>query len=365
LAEDSTLLPNVAEITLLGTGGGYGESIVIHLGAGEWVIVDSCINPFTKEALPIEYLLSIGVDLKSQVKMVICTHWHEDHIMGISRIYEICESAVLSFARTIDKTKFLQFVSLDYEKLGKEASNSSTIEFNKCLELAKKKGPIKEASIDKILYHVQTKEFRSKVIALSPSDYSIEKFNDEISSLITDFGPINKKIVVEKPNFKSIVLLMKLGPHRALLGADLEVGKDPQLGWQNIMKHSTFRHEKSSLFKIPHHGSENSYHKDMWTILMSENPVSALTPFNKGNGLPELHMLNKFSNHTKELYLTSRIISKSKPKKRDRSIEKFLNRIGKAPQEVKFGKGVIQNRIDLTQQNDTWETKVFEEAWKV
>ena len=30
------------ELTLFGPG--YGESIVMHVGAGEWVIVDSCLD---------------------------------------------------------------------------------------------------------------------------------------------------------------------------------------------------------------------------------------------------------------------------------------------------------------------------------
>jgi len=32
---------NIAEVTLLGTGGGYGESIVLHIGDNEWILVDS------------------------------------------------------------------------------------------------------------------------------------------------------------------------------------------------------------------------------------------------------------------------------------------------------------------------------------
>ncbi len=47
---------NIAEITLIGTGGGYGESIVVHVGNNEWIVVDSCQDPFTKDSLPLLFL---------------------------------------------------------------------------------------------------------------------------------------------------------------------------------------------------------------------------------------------------------------------------------------------------------------------
>jgi glyoxylase-like metal-dependent hydrolase (beta-lactamase superfamily II) len=129
---------NLAEITLLGTGGGYGESSVVHLGNQNWVIVDSCINPITKESLPLVYLKEIGVDVERNVKLIVCTHWHDDHIRGLSKLLEECKNAKFSFARATDKEKFLKFISLDHEKLNREANNSSTVEFNNCLDIKKK-----------------------------------------------------------------------------------------------------------------------------------------------------------------------------------------------------------------------------------
>ena len=44
------------EITLLGPG--YGESIVVHIGHGRWIVVDSCIND-AGEPQALEYLQAI------------------------------------------------------------------------------------------------------------------------------------------------------------------------------------------------------------------------------------------------------------------------------------------------------------------
>src|SRR6266496_6305280 len=102
LPEDS-----IAEVTLIGTGGGYGESIVVHIGHNNWIVVDSCIDPVTKDSLPLKYLESIGVNPEISVKMIVCTHWHDDHILGISQLLKSSKNAMFCMARPNDLKKFL------------------------------------------------------------------------------------------------------------------------------------------------------------------------------------------------------------------------------------------------------------------
>ena len=47
------------ELALLGPG--YGESVVLHVGSGVWIVVDSCLD---KHGIPgaLSYLESIGLD---------------------------------------------------------------------------------------------------------------------------------------------------------------------------------------------------------------------------------------------------------------------------------------------------------------
>lgn len=357
---------NIAEITIIGTGGGYGESIVIHLGERQWMVVDSCINPFTKNSLPLEYLEGLGVDLKSEVKLVLCTHWHDDHLLGLSQLLKACSSAKFCWTEVTDKTKFLQFVSLDYQKLTRQASNSSTFEFAECLKHAKDLGNgIKLAKENTVLYGINfSSGFRSEVISLSPSDKTILNFHSEISELITEFGTSSKKIVAHSPNSKSIALYFKLGHHRAILGADLEVGEDEMEGWQNILDNNTVIDQKASLFKIPHHGSQNGYHKAVWDKLLSDRPVSGLTPWNKNNKLPNSEMLKIYKEHTDRLYMTRPTVS-NKGKKRDRNIEKMIAKMNFNLVEVKYSQGIIRNRIDLTDSAAVWETELHENAIQI
>lgn len=354
------------EISLIGTGGGYGESIVVHLGDGQWMVVDSCKDPSSGEILPLEYLKSIGVKPNESVKLIVCTHWHDDHILGVSAILKACENAELSFARVNDRKKFLRLIGLDYHKIGNIGSLSSTKEFNECLDIleSRKKG-IKGAGPDRSLYKNSINSGDvCEVFSLSPSDQTISNFDSEISELITEFGEPRKKIVIDSPNDKSVVLYLRLGKHKALLGADLEVTSASNTGWLDIINNSTIiKNEKASYFKIPHHGSENGYHERIWLELLDSDPSANLSPWNKANGLPSPEMINKFLLHSSKLYITSPNISLSKAKKRDRDIEKIIEKFRYKLNEVKFRKGIIRNRIGINESD--WKTEVFESALKI
>ena len=144
------------EVTLIGTGGGYGESIVVKIGTSDWLVIDSCINPNDGGiSLPLDYLTKIGVDLSTEVKLIVCTHWHEDHIRGMSNLLEKCSSAKFCISDVTDMEKFLRFVSFDKKK-SERNSSSSTKEFESCLEISRKsqqKGRIKRASVDKVIHY--------------------------------------------------------------------------------------------------------------------------------------------------------------------------------------------------------------------
>lgn len=350
------------EVTVIGTGGGYGETVLIHLGQREWVIVDSCTDPRNGTVLGLEYLRSIGVNLETDVRLVVCTHWDDDHIKGISELLAECKNSIFCISAVNDQPKFLQLVSLDFEKLNKLGSMSSTKELMTCFQITEgRQKPIRKATQDKCLYSTTSNGQRIEVFSLSPSDESVRLFDYEVSRLITNFGPPSRKLI-QSPNQKSIVLLLKLGNHRAILGADLEVTGSHLTGWECILQSCTVIDKKSSYIKISHHGSENGYHVDIWNNLLESNPQATLTPWNRNKGLPRPEMVARYKSHTDNLYITSDITS-SKPKKRDSDIAKAIERLGYKPREVRFYRGIIRSRIDQTE--DTWQTELFESAKKL
>jgi glyoxylase-like metal-dependent hydrolase (beta-lactamase superfamily II) len=78
----------ILEVTVIGTGGGYGESVVVHLGNGKWIVIDSCIDPKSRISLPLLYLNKIGVNVPRDVVIILCTHWHDDHLQGLFQLLE-------------------------------------------------------------------------------------------------------------------------------------------------------------------------------------------------------------------------------------------------------------------------------------
>jgi beta-lactamase superfamily II metal-dependent hydrolase len=361
------------EVTVIGTGGGYGESILIHLSHKQWIVVDSCINPKTKQSLPLEYLDNLNVNIEEDVKLILCTHWHDDHILGVSNLLKRAKSAVFSITEAGDRKKFLQLIGLDFNKVKDIKDVSSTIELNECLDIMDKRGAtVKLASQDKVLLSNKVQEVEYSVIALSPSDLVIQEFSEELSSLIDEYGKQNRKIVRNSPNDKSVVVYIKINDSRILLGSDLEVSENINKGWLCIMSNSQTidKNKKAKIFKIPHHGSKNGYHTDIWSNLVEEKSIAKLTSWNRGSKLPEKEMLATYLTHTPLLYSTSRLpenpvkIVYNKPKKRNRTTDKTLKKLNTSVKEVPFVQGIIQSRTNISSM-DNWQTVTYGEAFQV
>jgi len=349
------------EISLIGTGGGYGETVLIKIAKDSWIIIDSCINPFTREPLALEYLSKIGVDF-SCVNLIVCTHWHNDHIKGLAKVLSECKNAEFCFSSVHDLDKFLLLCEIDYSKTLK-GSISSTNEFASCLEIINnRETQFTRAQCNLILYSTKIDSVEFILYALSPSPKTIADFDSEISELITDFGERSAAIINKSPNEKSVALLLKFGEHRVLLGSDLEVGKDDNEGWRHIVKHSKVIDEnKSKLYKIPHHGSHNGYLDKIFNLLVDSDSILKLTPY-KSSGIPREEMLEKYSEHSNTIYLTSNTVISKKPKKRSPSIEKMISRSAISLIEARFSQGIVRSRLDFSIPGETWKVELFEAA---
>src|SRR5207247_10718341 len=81
---------NDLEVSLFGPG--FGECLALHLPGGKWILIDSCRNSQGQPA-SLAYLREMGVRAASDVAMVVASHWHLDHVDGISEIVQECRSA--------------------------------------------------------------------------------------------------------------------------------------------------------------------------------------------------------------------------------------------------------------------------------
>lgn len=364
---DESNYNDIFEVSLIGTGGGYGESIILNLGNNNWIVVDSCQDPNTKLSLPLEYLKLKNVNLSRDIKLIICTHWHNDHILGLSDLLEACESANFCMASATDRKKFLLMVGIDAKKVVSETSISSTSELSKCIDIVRqRKQNLVSAVQDRMIFSDNQNNIDSKIFTLSPSDFILEQFNYEISTLLSEYYSSNRKIVLESPNDKSVAILIKVNNINVILGSDLEVSNDSKKGWLCILDNCKCIDSKASIFKIPHHGSRNGFHERIWSEIIEDNAIAKLTPWNRGGGLPTKEMLTLYSTYTDNLYMTSYSSQKNpKPKKRDRTIAKAINRFNKTLNEERFSFGIISCKYNLISKNDDWAIELTNKAFKV
>ena len=108
-------------------GRGFGECIVIGIGE-EYVVIDSFNNPLTHNPIALDYLDAIGVSF-TQIKDVIISHWHTDHIAGISTILDASTNVKVVLSPIIYEDKFNKYINL-----GITQKQYSTSEFAKVLQ---------------------------------------------------------------------------------------------------------------------------------------------------------------------------------------------------------------------------------------
>lgn len=278
------------EVTIMGSG--FGESIVVHIGAGIWLVVDSCKYPIAGGAhlisAPLYYFQKMGVNVASNVAAVVATHWDSDHIGEIGSLVDACKSAKFICANALLQKVFLQYK----ERLmtGSAVTKGARIqEFSRVLEIcAANKKSIKYASIGRELMvwpeSVLPLNRRCTLRSLSPSDKEYTLFLSEILADMPIMGDSKRSAASRTPNLTSVVLHIDWGHGTSvLLGADMEAHHDKERGWCSVIEGATELFlSKAEVYKVSHHGSENGHDDQVWNKLLVPTPLAMLTPYLRG-----------------------------------------------------------------------------------
>lgn len=183
--------PKADQIEVILFGPGFGECILIHIGNNRWIIVDSCIDLETEEPCALTYLKTIGLNPRNVVGLVVATHWHDDHIRGLSKILLECASAEFCLSSALGKDEFIAFTKKYDEDRLKEV-RSGVREINQILHILtdQEKSPRtpKFAIADRSIYSWSKRDNNlgvdCEVFSLSPSDRQVNEFFKELSVLI-------------------------------------------------------------------------------------------------------------------------------------------------------------------------------------
>lgn len=281
-------------------GKGVGECIVVHTGDGEWLVADSLIDPMSSEPAALGYLRALGLDESAAVKLVVVTHWHQDHTAGLARIFRAAVNAQVVFSNAFRSSEFRELLGYDAIL---PPETSSLAEMRQILEILRARSPSHTATP---LWAVANRLLRTTpngdIYSLSPSDASIMATLQGIKSLIPTGGP-RRRFVTQEPNDTCVVLSIRRRNQTIVLGADLESGSDPTRGWKAIATSTTCPHPLASALKVAHHGSKNADEPTAWARLVGTNAAAVLTPFRAlRDPLPTAADIERLLGRTQHLY---------------------------------------------------------------
>lgn len=303
-------------------GPGVGECVVVHLGDGRWMVVDSCL--VEGEPVAVRYLEALGVPLTSVVAQ-IATHWHDDHHRGIARAFNRFPNATFYCSGALD-TK--EFITLAATARGHFDSESGIDEFHSVLlELHRRLGgrpgvigPEYLAAGTRFLQ--TTSEPKTEVWALSPSSAAKTKAVQVIADLIPRFKAPKRRIVSTSPNHASVALQVFRGATSILLGSDLEEEGEGNTGWSAVIANQVNVGGPSAVYKVAHHGSANGHHDGIFTDLLAPSPLGLLTPYRRSK-LPTAADVVRLKARCSSVHLTAPTEGR-KTTPRPRVVEKII-----------------------------------------
>ena len=359
--------PKVDELEISLFGPGVGECVVIHLGQGNWMVVDSCWNEQRDRSIASEYLSNIGVNIKTQVKVVVATHWHDDHINGISELLAAARQSEFVCSGALLSKEFLALVDAGRSVLLIERS-SGVSEFQRVLEVLRQRpgcgrnvGPHQWAQEGTILFKGDETRIAS-AHALSPSAQTITETIMTFSAFMPELGSAIKRFPAPTPNETSVAIHVDGGCFKVLLGADLETGTNQKKGWLAVLSSKRRPAGCCAGYKVAHHGSKNADHDEIWSKLLCIPAHAVLTPYAcLKEPLPTREDVDRIKSREGPLYSTV-WPPKGRAIRRDKAIARTLKDMGAKMGTVRRKPGHIRMRAPLFASGRTPTIELFDGA---
>ena len=315
-----------------------------------WVLVDSCVNP---NGMPkaLQYLESLGLDPAHAVSLIVATHWHDDHIRGMAKLVEVCNTATFCCASVFCEQEFLALVgALAGRHLS--AVGSGVDEMHRVFSYLRgeEAKPTLAIANRRILAHGGC-----EIWSLSPDDAVFIDFLRSLNSHAPHTGQTKIRLPSLSPNTVAVVLWVRVDDVVVLLGSDLE-----KRGWVEILQQTARPMDAASAFKVPHHGSANADELGVWEQMLEPNPVAVLTPWRRGgHALPRSRDVQRVLSHTKNAYATvnTGLVSSSHVR-RDRMVERTIRESGVKLRQLSISPGAIRLRRPIGSQG-RWEVEKF------
>ena len=326
---------------------------MLHLGKGVWAIVDSCEDSDGRPRA-LRYLRDMGVDPSVSVKLVVATHWHDDHIRGMGDQVEVCRSASFCCAGVLTELEFLATMQA-LEGRHQSEGRSGLRELYTVMQILCERhaAPILATGGRNVLV-----EDDCHVCALSPSDSTHLDFLRAIYDSYGAAGHKKDRVPAFEPNEISVALWVAVDNTFILLGADLT-----RKGWTEVLKSPTRPTHRASAFKVPHHGAPDAHEPMVWSEMLQSNPYAVLTPWNKGGrNRPKADDARRMLSLTRHAYATAAFsASRRRGKKRHGSFGRGVADANVHLRSAIEPAGLIRLRTTIGTDDD-WSVELFDGA---
>ncbi|HEY5705274.1 MAG TPA: hypothetical protein VIS96_06850 [Terrimicrobiaceae bacterium] len=363
---DAYLPPTEGEVEISIFGPGYGECILVHLGLGDWIAIDSCIDPATRDPIALSYLNAICIDPETMLRVVLATHWDDDHVSGLAQLFRSASAAKFVCSSIMRSNEFSALVG-SWRLSGFLPGGSGVDEFAQIIdELGQRAKDSRYptpvfASEGKLIWE-RASSPSAEVRALSPSNAAEVAAIARLSMLMGESDKLRRRIPCIENNHACVVLSIRIAGIYILLGGDLQCRADRAFGWLAVVDGNAGR-ELHELYKIPHHGSANADHDEVWSKLLRPALPAVTTPYVNGRTrLPSPEDCRRILKRTTRAYVTASP-APAKFRDRDRTVEKTVRETAKCVQLVPGRFGHIRLRKKISSEDEAeWEIALFGDA---
>ena len=258
----------------------------------------------------------------------------------MAQLVEICDEAVFCCAGVLCREEFLAAVdALEKRHLSVAGSGVREIHsvLSRLVQAARK--PTLASADRRVLV-----QGGCEIWSLSPGDALFLDFLRSIERLFPGEGQSKTRIPALSPNEVAVALWIGVADVAVLLGSDLE-----KRGWTGVLQSRSRPAGRASVFKVPHHGSENAHEDGVWERILVPDPLAVLTPWRRGRGsLPNRRDVQRILSCTTNAYATARIDQSGSARTgRGRTVERTIRESGVTLRPVGASSGALRLRRPL------------------
>jgi hypothetical protein len=295
------------------------------------------------------------MDAAKSVQLVLATHYHDDHMQGISKVFQTAVGAAFACTGAVRGPDFKEMLAT-WTGTRFLPGGSGIDELHSVMAELKKRttnslcvAP-KLASVDKTIWpiHGKPNPLAMSIKSLSPSDAAVLATLSRLKGVAPASAKTRRRLPNLQENDTSVVLSVEAAGHRVLLGGDLLVRADRSFGWLAVVDDHACVDARHHAFKVPHHGSPTGDHDEVWNKLTVEQACAVTTPCVYGRvRLPSVADCQRILVRTQSAFLSAPPLP-AKFRDSNKAVEKTVREATRSVQFVpgKYGHVRLRKRVD-------------------